>query len=136
MLGCVRLPDGGWNDFFVKDPSGHQIKLYLSIDKSPKQLRKEREGKRLFNLVKEQLTQAGKAAEIPKLSLLRKDAVVSHNWRPVAKVVVAEKRASASTVRCILSEMARIGLDRKKLTDSFFETVASGPDPTRVLAWV
>ena len=32
----------------------------------------------------------GKTSEIPKLALLRKDAVVIHNWRPLIKVVVSE----------------------------------------------
>ena len=78
-LGALRLPDGSWRRMSCTSPAGRKVDLFISPDKSPKQIKTEMEGKRLL--------QAFKSAH-PDCNphLARQDGVLSVSWIPIARI--------------------------------------------------
>ena len=50
-LDQLRLSDGTWREMAATSPTGTTVRLYLSEDKSPKQIKVEAGGRKLFRAV-------------------------------------------------------------------------------------
>ena len=112
ILDLRRNPDGSWRDNpTVMSPLGRNIELYISPDKSPKQLRTEQGGRKLLK--------AFKAVHPNKSFHLDKRAgVVSVDWSPVAKVE-PKIEVNQSTVHWIPGTIERANIDKEQVLGAF-----------------
>jgi len=79
-LGLRRNADGSWRpNMKVTSPLGREIEVYVSPDKSPKQLRTEQGGRRLLKAFR--AVHPNKATHLDKRS-----GMVSVEWKPCARV--------------------------------------------------
>ena len=112
VLDMRRRPDGSWApNPQVTTPLGRRIDIFLSPDKSPKQLRTELGGRRLFK--------AFKSAHPNKTVHLDKRAgMVSIDWHPCARVVPAQEQNSY-TVQWNPTVVIRAQIDKEGIMSAF-----------------
>ena len=78
-LRSLRNCNGEWKSFSAKRSDGNLIRLYISEDKLPRQLRTERAGKKLVKILRAQCP--GKS-----YSLNRREGTINCNWKPIVRV--------------------------------------------------
>jgi hypothetical protein len=75
----LRDDNHQWREFSTSSPSGAMVRIYVSKDKSPKKIKEEMGAKKLFNIIKD-------ACKNKQVHFNRKDASISIDWTPVARV--------------------------------------------------
>ena len=114
----LRQADGSWVEHFVTRPcvTDPPSKIYISIDKSAKTIRQESLAKKLCQACKE--SYPGR-----KFDYLRRDAAISIDWKPCARVVASS--SSQTQIEWIASTVEAYQLDRAKITARFHELTRS-----------
>ena len=78
-LGLLKGSDGIYRRFFCKTPDGEQVEIYISRDKSRKQVQTELVAKKLGKVL-EPLLPAG------RLHVLKQEGLLTWKWKPLARV--------------------------------------------------
>jgi hypothetical protein len=116
-MGALRKQNGEWLDLRAVDADDKQIRLYVNTDKNGRMVRLEREGKKLQRAIQEGSPNA-------KVVFLRRDAVISFNFKAIAKIEVSPD----GPTKLLWNEkaLADSGVDRAEVTKKF-TTNASEP---------
>ena len=116
-MGALRKADGGWLDLRAIDADDKQIRLYVNTDKNGRMVRLEREGKKLQRAIQE-------GSPGTKVVFLRRDAVISFNFKAIAKIEVSPD----GPTKLSWNEKALVdtGIDKVEVTRKF-STNASEP---------
>mgnify|MGYP000435432587 CR=1 FL=1 len=116
-MGALRKANGEWLDLRAVDADDKQIRLYVNTDKNGRMVRLEREGKKLQRAIQEGSPNA-------KVVFLRRDAVISFNFKAIAKIEVSPD----GPTKLLWNEkaLADSGVDRAEVTKQF-TTNASEP---------
>jgi hypothetical protein len=114
----LRREDGSWLDPHANGPDG-RVRLYISEDKSPKQVRTELLGKKLLSAV--QLVHPGKPAK-----LLRRTGAVTVAWKAGCKVCVDGPEEPA-IIMWNYAATAALDMDRDAIVAAFAADAGAGP---------
>ena len=79
-LRSLRRDDGSWTQLTAKDEAGESVNIYAGPDKSSKQVRTEIDSKKLHTIFQQLYPGT-------KFHLLRRDGVISVNFKKLARVV-------------------------------------------------
>ena len=115
-MQLMRNPDGTWREPAAVAPTGGTVRIYVSVDKSPKQNNIEASGRRLHR--------AFQAAGLNQtIHLNRKEGSISVAWKPVAKVLVQ----SADEVSILWNALAvtELGIDKEAIMAGFADSSRS-----------
>lgn len=115
-LELLRLPDGSWREPAAVSPTGVQVRLYISEDKSPKQNKIEACGRRLLRAVK-------RVGITQSIHLNRKEGSISVDWKPLAKVQVHSKEEVSILWNALV--VTELSIDKSAITTHFFEAGGS-----------
>jgi hypothetical protein len=110
-LQLLKGADGTWREIHAISPTTAAIKLFLSPDKSPKQTRIEAASRKLFKIIQE-------LHPTKTVNLLRREGVVSVDWKPLVKVGV-ENADSPTTLLWNAKVLQDLGLDKSPIHDRF-----------------
>lgn len=112
VLDMRRLASGEWRpNPQVTTPLNRAVDVYISPDKSPKQLRTEQGGRKLFKAFK--AVHAGKTSHLDK-----KTGMVSIDWHPCAKVI-PNPEPNSWVVQWNPSVVARASIDKPSVMAAF-----------------
>jgi len=81
VFGLLRREDGSWRKFTCPTPAQRECDLFIGTDKSPKQVKTEMEGKRLWQSFKDKYAHLNP-------HFLRKEGIIQIGWVPVAKLEI------------------------------------------------
>ena len=86
-IQALRHPDGSWKRLVANretcDAASVPLNLYISPDKSGRQVKLESSSRRLLKAFKE-------VSPSPGYHLNKREGTISHKWKPIAKVQIAE----------------------------------------------
>jgi len=102
---------GSWRDVMVE---GSSSKLFISYDKSPRQMAMEAAGRRLIRICK--ATVPGRADE---LHLHRPSAKISVGWTPLVKVMVDGPKASH--LQWNMDAVAQFNIDTEAIKSAYLD---------------
>jgi hypothetical protein len=109
----TKLPDGGFRDLGLLDPSGHPVQLYLNLDKNGRQRKLEGATRRLAGLVVKAYP-ALKTKVFPR----RGEGIVNLQFRLLASISVTPEATSLSwNIRWAASQ----GVDMEAIKTEFLE---------------
>jgi hypothetical protein len=106
----LRRADGTWLDLHARGPTG-DVRLYITEDKSSRQVRVEQAGKKLLGAIK-QVHPA-----MPSM-LLRREGAVAIAWKPICKVDFSSAEANAIILWNNTAATAA-GIDRAQVIAAF-----------------
>jgi len=107
-IGMLRHPDGSWRDLVATTPENEDARVYVDVDKSPKQLAKERIAKKVHAACKD-------IYKDKEFYLQKADGKITSAYQIVAQIVVDSKdewRVNFNTVM-----LRTLGLDRDQIMD-------------------
>jgi hypothetical protein len=116
----LRLEDGTWERIFVHTPAARQVRLFISPDKSHKQLATSGLSKKLKEAL--DATLVGNLA-VHSSHLLRWEGIITLDWIQLAKVdpiSYTEHRVLWSN-----SAIAKFGIDKKLVLEKFDSLLAA-----------
>ena len=112
-LAARRTADGAWKpNPKVRSPLGRQLELYVSPDKSPKQLKTEQGSRKLFRAFKAIHPQKNVHHD-------KRSGQVSVDWVPCAKLVANSSTENPYTVQWNLTAVQQSQIDKQGIMDSF-----------------
>jgi hypothetical protein len=112
-LAARRTPEGAWKpNPNVRSPLGRQLELYISPDKSPKQLKTEQGSRKLIRAFK--ATHPQKHTHVDK-----RTGVVSVDWVPCAKVVANSSSDDPYTIQWNVAALEQSQVDKSRVMDAF-----------------
>jgi frataxin-like iron-binding protein CyaY len=114
-MAALRRPDGSWLDLRAVDADDKQIRLYVNADKNGRMVRMEREGKKLQRAIQE-------GSPAAKVVFLRRDGVISFNFKAVAKIEVSPD----GPTKLLWNERTSkdSGIDQNEVTRKFNESAS------------
>jgi hypothetical protein len=107
----LRGDRGVWRELYVTGPDATRFKIFVSEDKSRKQIRTETAGKRLFKSLQEV------HPTLPSV-LRRKEGMVSCNWLPVVKVLVTSADGPP-TLQWVAKSVQSLSINKDAITAAF-----------------
>ena len=120
-LQLRRLPDGSWRpNPKVTTPMNREIDIYISPDKSPKQLRTELGGRRLLKAFR---------AVIPNSAchLDKRSGQVSVQWKPCARVIPQPSSGSDASyiIQWNVAAVSELQIDKPQIQSAFDSDMGS-----------
>ena len=109
-FGILRTPEG-WREMCAAGPNGSEIRLYVSEDKSPKQLRKEILAKKLLRAVQD-------SVKDKQAHLQRRDCSITLEWKSLVRVEVTTADAEP-TLLWNAAAVAQLEVDKECIMEKF-----------------
>ena len=117
-MGALKIDDKNWEELYVILPSGETARIYISPDKSEKQIFTEMATKRLVDAVKK-IHSTG----IPEVHGLKRDGMVTIGWQRAIKL---EPKADKTCSLMWIQELVeKHNLDKTAIEEAFHTSLAA-----------
>ena len=117
-LGALKIDDKHWDELSVALPSGETARIYISPDKSEKQIFTEMATKRLVDAVKK-IHPTG----LPEVHGLKRDGMVTIGWQRAIKV---EPKADKTCSLLLIPDLVdKYHLNKDAIEESFNVSLAA-----------